>query len=107
MFNPSRDEARRFLIEAWKKAREGAPASDLERLAAKLVSMHPEYHATLEQPEKFADRDYHPESGDINPFPGLRPFEPDEDSLVTRARALNWLNRHHLLVEREHHRQRD
>jgi hypothetical protein len=42
--------------------------SDLERIAAKLIALHPEYHATLEQPDKFADRDYHPESGDINPF---------------------------------------
>jgi hypothetical protein len=42
--------------------------SDLERLAAKLAALHPEYHAMLEQPEKFAERDFHPESGDINPF---------------------------------------
>ena len=68
MFNPSRDEARRFLIEAWKKSREGAPMSDLERIASRLVALHPEYHAVLEKPEKFAERDYHPESGDINPF---------------------------------------
>ena len=34
MFNPSRDEARRFLIDAWKKSRDGAPLSDLERVAA-------------------------------------------------------------------------
>jgi len=68
MFNPSRDEARRFLIETWSKARTGAPLTDLERIAAGLISLHPEYHATFEQPDKFADRDYHPESGDINPF---------------------------------------
>jgi hypothetical protein len=68
MFNPSRDEARRFLIEAWRKSREGAPASDLEKLAARLVALHPEYHAILEAPERHADRDYRPESGEINPF---------------------------------------
>ncbi|MFO1313830.1 MAG: DUF1841 family protein [Burkholderiales bacterium] len=68
MFNPSRDEARRFLIDAWRKSREGAPMSDLERLAAKLVALHPEYHPVLEHPEKHADRDYLPESGDVNPF---------------------------------------
>ncbi|HTQ00612.1 MAG TPA: DUF1841 family protein [Casimicrobiaceae bacterium] len=68
MFNPSRDEARRFLIDAWSKSREGKPMSDLERLAARLVAQHPEYHAVLEAPEKFAGRDYLPESGDVNPF---------------------------------------
>ena len=68
MFNPSRDEARRFLVDAWRKSREGTATSDLERIAAKLVALHPEYQPMLEQPDKFAERDYHPESGDINPF---------------------------------------
>ena len=68
MFNPSRDEARRFLTEAWAKYRAQAPLSDLEKIAAALIGLHPEYHATFEQPERFADRDYAPEHGDVNPF---------------------------------------
>ena len=68
MFNPSRDEARRFLSEAWAKYRAQAPLSDLEKIAAALIGLHPEYHATFEQPERFADRDYAPEQGDVNPF---------------------------------------
>jgi hypothetical protein len=68
MFNPSRDEARRFLAEAWQKYRGGAPLSDLERIAAGLIAMHPEYHATFEQAERSVERDYAPETGAINPF---------------------------------------
>jgi len=68
MFTPSRDEARRFLIDAWAKARAGEAQSDLERIATKLIALHPEYHAVLEDPDKFAQRDYAPESGDVNPF---------------------------------------
>jgi hypothetical protein len=30
--------------------------------------MHPEYHAAFEHPERHAERDYSPETGDINPF---------------------------------------
>jgi len=30
--------------------------------------MHPEYHALLEQPERYLERDYGPESGGLNPF---------------------------------------
>jgi hypothetical protein len=30
------------------------------------------------------------------------PFDPTEDGFLTRARALNWLNRHHLIIKREH-----
>ena len=68
MFNPSRDEARHFLIDAWAKHRAQRPLTALENIAAKLVAMHPEYHATFEQPEQHVERDYSPETGDVNPF---------------------------------------
>jgi hypothetical protein len=68
MFNPSRDEARRFLIDAWSKHRTQRPLSALENMAAGLIAMHPEYHATFEHPDRHAERDYSPETGDINPF---------------------------------------
>ena len=68
MFTPSRDEARRFLIDAWKKRREGAPLSGLEQQAASIIALHPEYHALLETPEASVGRDFAPESGSVNPF---------------------------------------
>ena len=68
MFKPSRDEARHFLIEAWRKQRAREPLSALEQVAAGLVALHPEYHATLETPEASLERDWQPESGDVNPF---------------------------------------
>ena len=68
MFNPSRDEARRFLTDTWAKHRGGRPLSGLERLAARLIAMHPEYHPAIEAPERHIDREYSPETGDINPF---------------------------------------
>jgi uncharacterized protein DUF1841 len=68
MFAPSRDEARRFLIEAWRKSRAGEALSGLEQTAAQLIALHPEYHPMLEAPERHVDRDYRPEEGDVNPF---------------------------------------
>lgn len=68
MFTPSRDEARRFLIDAWEKSRSGAPLSALERIAAGIVTLHPEYQSMLESPERFVERDFHPEMGEINPY---------------------------------------
>jgi Domain of unknown function (DUF1841) len=68
MFTPSRDEARRFLTDAWAKYRAGAPLSGLEQMAAGIVALHPEYHAVVENPERHLDRDYRPETGDVNPF---------------------------------------
>jgi hypothetical protein len=68
MFAPTRDEARLFLIDAWRKQRAGEPLSALERTAAQLIGMHPEYHAVIEAPQAHLGRDYRPEQGDVNPF---------------------------------------
>jgi hypothetical protein len=68
MFAPSRDEARRFIVEAWRKSRAGEPLSDLERTVASLVGMHPEYHAVVDEGERHLERDYTPDGGAVNPF---------------------------------------
>jgi len=68
MFTPSRDEARRFMIEAWRKYAAQEPLTALERMTGEIVAMHPEYRGMLETPERHADRDYHPETGEMNPF---------------------------------------
>ena len=68
MFNPSRDEARRFLVEAWQRHRAQEPLTGLEQIAAGLIARHPEYHAILEAPARNLDRDWPPESGEANPF---------------------------------------
>lgn len=68
MFAPSREESRRLLCDAWRKSRAGEPLSDLERVAALVVSRHPEYHALIEAPGRALERDFTPEDGAINPF---------------------------------------
>jgi hypothetical protein len=67
MFNPSRDQARGFLIDAWKKRRAGLPATALETIAADIVALHPEYHGLLEA-EDALTREWTPEDGQANPF---------------------------------------
>jgi hypothetical protein len=68
MFNPTRDEARRFFVESWAKLRAGLALTDLEKIAAGLVALHPEYHGVLDNPERSLDRDFPPEAGAVNPF---------------------------------------
>jgi hypothetical protein len=67
MFAPSRDEARRFLIDAWRKHRVGEPLSGAAQTAAQLIAMHSEYHRVIEAPDALC-RDYSPEQGAVNPF---------------------------------------
>lgn len=68
MFNPSRDEARLFLFESWRKRRAGELLTPLEDLATQLIAKHPEYHPILDDQERYRDRDYLPEQGETNPF---------------------------------------
>src|SRR5574338_300956 len=67
MFNPSRDQVRNFFIETWRKYREKDVLTPMESVAANVMTVHPEYHAVLEDPES-VDRDFPPEAGQINPF---------------------------------------
>lgn len=67
MFNPSRDQARQFLIDAWRKRVESLPGTALEMLAADIIAMHPEYHALL-MAEDALTRDWTPDDGAMNPF---------------------------------------
>ena len=71
MFNPSRDQARDFFFDAWRKYRTGDPTNPLtalEAIAVELIAAHPEYHDVLENRDKYVDRDYAPEAGATNPF---------------------------------------
>lgn len=68
MFNPSRDQARQFFLEAWRKQAAHEVLTPLEDLAARIVALHPEYHALLEDRDGALARDWTPESGEANPF---------------------------------------
>ena len=72
MFNPTRDQARDFLFEAWRKFSAQQLLSAMESMAVEVISLHPEYHAMLADRDHFLetyrDRDYPPEFGETNPF---------------------------------------
>lgn len=68
MFNPSRDDARNFLFESWRKRRENELLTPLEDLVTQLIAKHPEYHALLDNPDKYQGKEYTAESGEPNPF---------------------------------------
>lgn len=68
MFNPSRDQARQFLFDTWKKYQTHQTLSGLEGMALEILLQHPEYHNLLNEPERYLGRDYLPEQGETNPF---------------------------------------
>lgn len=68
MFNPSRAQVRQFFFDVWAKYRAAQPLAGAEQPALEVILAHPEYHALLEQPEHYRERDYFPEAGELNPF---------------------------------------
>jgi hypothetical protein len=68
MFTPNRDQVRRFLADAWKKRRDGLPATPLEIMAADIAELHPEYHELLGAGDEALAREWTPEQGETNPF---------------------------------------
>jgi hypothetical protein len=68
MFNPSREDVRRFFCDAWRKHGEKAPLTPLEAIAVDWIGRHPEYHALLSDPEAALAAEFPPEAGRTNPF---------------------------------------
>jgi hypothetical protein len=65
VFNPSREEVREMFFATWRKYRAGEPLAGIETLALEAILLHPEYHAVLDAPQRYRDRDYVDET---NPF---------------------------------------
>ncbi len=68
MFNPSREEVRRFFCEAWQKQLGGNVLTPLEVMAVDWIGEHPEYQSLLTDTEGALTQDYTPEGGQTNPF---------------------------------------
>jgi hypothetical protein len=68
MFNPSRDEARRFLFNTWNKHKAGELLTPLENMALETIFLHPEYHSVLDAEGRYLEKDYLPEHAEVNPF---------------------------------------
>lgn len=68
LFNPSRDEVRRFFCDAWHKRKTAAVVTPLEDLALKWVDAHPEYHSLLDNAEAATGADFSIARGQTNPF---------------------------------------
>ena len=68
MFNPSREQVRRFFCDAWRKHLQRNVVEGAEATAIDIILRHPEYHALLEDEQAAVEREFTPEGGQMNPF---------------------------------------
>jgi hypothetical protein len=68
MFNPSREEVRRFFCDTWRKTQANSPMTELEIIARDWLLQHPEYESLLSDPETAEVSDFDIGQGQSNPF---------------------------------------
>ncbi len=68
MFNPSKDEVRRFFCDTWRKTLASEVLTPLEAIARDWMLQHPEYDSELADPEAAQAADYDIAKGQSNPF---------------------------------------
>jgi hypothetical protein len=68
MFNPSREEVRRFFCDAWQKHLAKSVLTPIEIIAVDWIVDHPEYQEQLTDAEAALAQDYSPDGGQSNPF---------------------------------------
>ncbi|MDX1795973.1 MAG: DUF1841 family protein [Hydrogenovibrio sp.] len=67
IYTSERDKLRQFYVDTWRKARANEPMDAMETMVARVIELHPEYHAMLSN-EQHLGNEYHPEMGETNPF---------------------------------------
>lgn len=68
MFNPSRQDARRFFFDTWSRHKRNETLTDLEKITLAILLEHPEYHVIVDQPERYLEQEWTPDMGESNPF---------------------------------------
>ena len=68
MFNPSKDEVRKFFCNTWQKSMQGEVLTPLEAIASDWIRQHPEYENELADSERALETDYSIDQGRSNPF---------------------------------------
>ena len=68
LFDPSRDQVRRFFLDVWRKTQDQVPMSPMELMAQEWMLLHPEYHGLFADEDKAMTKDFSVEDGQTNPF---------------------------------------
>ncbi|MCW8900569.1 MAG: DUF1841 family protein [Gammaproteobacteria bacterium] len=87
MFGQDRTELRQMFFTAWKKHQNKQLMEPLEVIVAKIIELHPEYHALFENETAELDKDYTPEMGQTNPFLHMAMHISIQEQLSTQRPA--------------------
>lgn len=58
MFSSDRNEYRKVFFDAWQKHKNNQVLEPVEAQLIEIISLHPEYHAILNDPDNHQEKDY-------------------------------------------------
>lgn len=103
MFGQDRTELRQMFFTAWQKHQNKQLMEPLEAVVAKIIELHPEYHALLENKAEL-DKDYTPEMGQTNPFLHMAMHISIQEQLSTnRPTGIEQLHQSMLIKTKDPH----
>jgi Domain of unknown function (DUF1841) len=109
LFTGERLHMREVFFRAWRNYRAQKPLEEIEQVIVNIALRHPEYHTVLDNPSRYEDRDYLPETGQTNPFLHMALHIAIHEQLST-ARPAGIREAYQLLLQRfddahitEHH----
>jgi hypothetical protein len=85
MYGNDRTSLRRVFFDAWDKYRQSAPLTGIEQRLIEVILQHPEYHAVLEDRERYLDHDWSPDQGETNPFMHMSMHVSIEEQLAIHS----------------------
>lgn len=68
LYGNDRGGMRQVFFSTWQKYGLSQPLQGVESILIDVILLHPEYHAILENQDKYLDYDFPPEQGQGNPF---------------------------------------
>jgi hypothetical protein len=67
-YGDSIQDTRPLFFTSWDKYKKNSPLLPLENEIVAVIQAHPEYHAIFDNPDRYLEQSYAPESGETNPF---------------------------------------
>jgi len=68
MFEQNREKLREFYFAVWNKHHTKQALEPIEQHILAVMIEHPEYHFIFQNPDKYKDKDFSVDAGEVNPF---------------------------------------
>lgn len=103
LYGEDRIAHREIFYKVWDKYQNKALLEPLEKQLLAIILQHPEYHYVFSDKEKYLDKDFKPELGEVNPFFHFALHQSVRDQVrLDKPRGINKLHKKMVRTWGEH-----